>query len=105
MKIRRDYSQPFFREPKRHRLRNVLLVTILGVLLGAGIVWQWASVELMIDSVFGEPATPTPLPSELAMRAVRHNQLGDFAAAETLLAVLWRNGRIISPISMNMASF
>ena len=87
MKIRRDYSQPFFREPKRHRLRNVLLVTILGVLLGAGIVWQWTSVELMIDSFIGEPATPTPLPSELAMRAVRHIQLGDFAAAETLLAV------------------
>ena len=29
MKIKRDYSQPFFRQPKRHRLRNRLIAALL----------------------------------------------------------------------------
>ena len=81
MRIRRDYSQPFFREPKRHRLRNTLIAAILGLLLGLSVVSQRATIELVIESLVGDPATPTPLPSELAMRAALKMQAGDFPAA------------------------
>ena len=86
MKIRRDYSQPFFREPKRHRLRNSLIAAILGLLLGLAIVSRWQTVEQVVDSLIGIPATPTPLPSQLAIRAALLAQGGDFSAADTLLA-------------------
>ena len=86
MKIRRDYSQPFFREPKRHRLRNSLIAAILGLLLGLAIVSRWQTVEQVVDSLIGIPATPTPLPSQLATRAALLAQGGDFSAADALLA-------------------
>ena len=86
MRIRRDYSQPFFREPKRHRLRNTLIAVILGLLLGLSVVSQRATIELVIESLVGDPATPTPLPSELAMRAALQMQAGDFLAAENMMA-------------------
>ncbi len=86
MRIRRDYSQPFFREPKRHRTRNRLFAVLLGLLLGLGVVSQRATVELAVESLFGEAPTPTPLPSELAMRAAQQAQVGDFAAAADIMA-------------------
>ena len=85
MKIRRDYSQPFFREAKRHRLRNSLIAAILGLLLGLAIVSRWQTVEQVVDSLIGIPATPTPLPSQLATRAALLAQGGDFSAADALL--------------------
>ena len=85
MRIRRDYSQPFFREPKRHRTRNILIAVILGLLLGLGAVSQRTSVELVIDSLLGDAATPTPLPSDLAMRAALAAQAGDFSTAATIM--------------------
>ena len=86
MRIRRDYSQPFFREPKRHRTRNTLIAVILGLLLGLSVVSQRTTVELVIESLVGDPATPTPLPSELAMRAGLQAQAGVFPTAAALMA-------------------
>lgn len=86
MRIRRDYSQPFFREPKRHRRRNTLIAVILGLLLGFGVVSQRSTVELVVESLLGDPATPTPLPSELAMRGALQAQAGDFHAAASQMA-------------------
>ena len=86
MKIRRDYTQPFFRQPKRHRVRNFFIASLLCLLLGLGIVWQWDAVEGIIDTVAGLSATPTPPPSELAARASALMQDGDIAGAEELLA-------------------
>lgn len=90
MRIRRDYSQPFFREPKRHRLRNTLIAVILGLLLGLGIMSRRATVVTLIESLVGDPATPTPLPSELAMRAMQQAQAGGFPTAEALMATAVR---------------
>ena len=41
MKIKRDYTQPFFRQPKRHPIRNMFIAALLGLLLGLAILWQW----------------------------------------------------------------
>ncbi len=86
MKIRRDYTQPFFRQPKRHPIRNMFIAAALGLLLGLAILWQLEAVEGVVDSFLGEPATPTPQASELAARAAALYQGGDSDDAEALLA-------------------
>ena len=86
MKIQRDYSQPFFREPKRHPLRNMLIAALLGLLLGLAILWQRDTVEGVIRGFGASPPTPTPRPSELATRAAALFIAGDIIEAETLLA-------------------
>lgn len=86
MQIKRDYSRPFFRDPKRHPVRNMLIAALLGALLGLGILSQGPIVKQAVDALTGAQPTPTPLPAELAMRAGRLAQAGDLAAAEVLLA-------------------
>ena len=86
MKIQRDYTQPFFREPKRHPLRNMLIAALLGLLLGLAILWQWEAVEGVVLRFSASPPTPTPLPSELATRATELFLAGDLIGAEKLLA-------------------
>jgi len=86
MKIRRDYTQPFFRQPKRHPIRNMFIAALLGLLLGLAILWQWDAVEGIVQTFAGDPATPTPQPSELAARASALFMAGDIAGAEALLA-------------------
>ena len=86
MQIKRDYSRPFFRDPKGHPVRNMLIAALLGVLLGLGILSQWTRVQQAVDALTGARPTPAPLPAELAMRAGRLVQAGDLAEAEVLLA-------------------
>ena len=86
MRIKRDYTQPFFRQPKRHPLRNMLIAALLGLLLGLAILWQWEAVEGAVQSLGTSPLTPTPLPSELATRASELFVAGDLIGAEALLA-------------------
>ena len=86
MQIKRDYSQPFFQERKRHTFRNVLIAAILGMLIGLGILSQWALIEETADILTGNVPTLTPLPSELATRASALIQIGDLKGAEELLA-------------------
>lgn len=86
MKIKRDYTQPFFRQPKRHPVRNMFIAALLGLLLGLAILWQWETVAGIIDNIVGEPPTPTPQPSELAARAGTLSRGGDITGAEALLA-------------------
>ena len=86
MKIRRDYTQPFFRQPKRHPIRNMFIAAVLGLLLGLAIVWQREAVAGIIESITGDPSTPTPQPSELAARAAALFMSGDIVGAEALLA-------------------
>lgn len=86
MQIKRDYSQPFFRERKRHTFRNVLIAAILGMLIGLVILSQWTLVEQTADILTGNIPTPTPLPSDLATRAGALIQVGDLEEAEQLLA-------------------
>ncbi len=86
MRIKRDYSQPFFRQPKRHRIRNILFAIFLGLLLGLGILWQWDLVEPALLSLGQEAPSPTPPASELAMRAAERLLAGDLIDAEKLLS-------------------
>ncbi len=86
MRIKRDYTQPFFRQPKRHPLRNMLIAALLGLLLGLAIHWQREAVEGAVQSLGTSPPTPTPLPSELATRASELFVAGDLIDAEALLA-------------------
>jgi tetratricopeptide (TPR) repeat protein len=85
MKIKRDYSQPFFRDPKRHPIRNMLIAALLGLLIGLGVLSQWDAVEDAADVFMGNAPTPTPLPSELATRATRLIQSGELEEAADLL--------------------
>ncbi|MCE2473127.1 MAG: tetratricopeptide repeat protein [Anaerolineae bacterium] len=86
MKIQRDYTQPFFREPKRHPLRNMIIAVLLGLLLGLAILWQWEAVQGVVQSFSASPPAPTPLPSELATRASVLFLAGNISGAEELLA-------------------
>lgn len=86
MKIKRDYTQPFFRQPKRHPVRNMFIAALLGLLLGLAILWQWDAVEVVIANLGIDPPTPTPRPSELATRATELFLVGDLQGAEALLA-------------------
>ena len=86
MQIKRDYSQPFFQERKRHTFRNSLIAAILGMFIGLGILSQWTLVEQTADILTGNAPTPTPLPSELATDASALIQAGRLTEAETLLA-------------------
>lgn len=86
MRIRRDYSQPFFRQPKRHPIRNMFIAAFLVLLLGLAIVWQRETVTGVIESITGDPSTPTPQPSELAARGAALFVSGDITGAEALLA-------------------
>lgn len=86
MQIKRDYSQPFFRERKRHTFRNILVAAILGFLIGLGILSQWTLVEQTADILTGNAPTPTPLPSDLATDAAALIQAGRLKEAEVLLA-------------------
>lgn len=109
MQIKRDYSQPFFRERKRHTFRNVLIAGILGMLIGLGVLSQWTVVEQVADTLTGNLPTPTPLPSDLATRAAALIQSGDLITAEELLgkavaerpeniAYLYEYGRLLIDI-------
>ncbi|MDE2854220.1 MAG: tetratricopeptide repeat protein [Chloroflexota bacterium] len=86
MKIRRDYTQPFFRQPKRHPIRNMFIAAGLGLLLGLAIVWQQEAVKGALAVLAGSGATPTPRPEELAARASQGLLEGDVPGAEALLA-------------------
>jgi len=85
MQIKRDYSQPFFREPKRHPIRNIIVAAIMGLLLGLGILSQWTLLENTADTLMGNGPTPTPLPSELATRATQLMFAGDLEGAAELM--------------------
>lgn len=85
MQIKRDYSQPFFRERKRHTFRNVVVAAILGLLIGLGVLSQWTLLENTVDGFMGNAPTPTPLPSELATRASELKLLGDLQGAAELM--------------------
>ena len=86
MKIKRDYTQPFFRQPKRHPVRNVFIAALLGILLGLAILWQRETLGTAIGSLGSSPPTPTALPSQKATRASELFLAGDLAGAEALLA-------------------
>lgn len=86
MQIKRDYTQPFFRQPKRRRLRNGLLLALLTLLLGAALVWQREMLLAVVTQLSANPPTATAQPQELALRATLLMQAGDMARAEELLA-------------------
>ena len=86
MKIQRDYTQPFFRQPKRRRLRNLILAALLISLLGAAVSWQWDAVAAAVRSLSAAPPTPTPLPSQRAARAAELIVDNELSNAESLLA-------------------
>lgn len=85
MQIKRDYSKPFFRDPKRHPIRNIILAAIMGLLIGLGILSQWTFLENTVDGLTGNAPTPTPLPSELASIAANLMQAGQLEEASVIL--------------------
>ena len=87
MKIERDYTQPFFRQPPRRRIRKLLLAVLIAALLGAGVYWQWQSIVEAVESLGAPPPTPTPLPGQRASRAARLVIDNDLLAAEAELAI------------------
>ena len=86
MRIKRDYSQPFFRQPHRYRARKLFLTALLGIALGVALYSQRESVERLATQLTSPPATATPMAAERARRAAALAQTSDFEAAESLLA-------------------
>ncbi len=86
MQIKRDYTQPFFRQPKRRRIRNLLFVAALLALLISALVWQWDRLAATVTSLGAPPPTPTPRPSHRAAYAAQLIIDNDLLAAEAELA-------------------
>ncbi len=86
MQIKRDYTQPFFRQPKRRRLRNLLFVAVLLALLISAFVWQWDLFAATVASLGASPPTPTPRPNQRAAHAAQLVIENDLLAAEAELA-------------------
>ena len=86
MQIKRDYTQPFFRQPKRRRLRNLLFVAVLLALLISGFIWQWDLFAATVASLGASPPTPTPRPNQRAAYAAQLVIENDLLAAEAELA-------------------
>ncbi|MCY4246025.1 MAG: tetratricopeptide repeat protein [Chloroflexi bacterium] len=87
MQIKRDYTQPFFRQPKRRRIRNLIVFAMLLGLLVAALVWQWDQLAATVTSLGAPPPTPTPRPSQRAARAAQLVAANDLLAAEAELAL------------------
>lgn len=86
MQIKRDYTQPFFRQPRRRRLRSLLFVAVLLALLITAFIWQWDLFAATVTSLGAPPPTPTPRPSQRAARATQLIIENDLLAAEAELA-------------------
>ncbi len=86
MQIKRDYTQPFFRQPKRRRTRNLLFIAVLLALLILAFVWQWDLLAATVASLGAPPPTPTPRPNQRAARATQLIIENDLLAAEAELA-------------------
>ena len=88
MQIQRDYTQPFFRQPKRRRIRNLFIATVaLALLLFAGF-WQRDALSAAVASLSAAPPTPTPLPRVRAERAALLIIDNELESAEALLAAV-----------------
>ena len=86
MQIKRDYTQPFFRQPKRRRTRNLLIFAVLLALLITAFIWQWDLFAATVTSLGAPPPTATPRPSQRAARATQLIIENDLLAAEAELA-------------------
>ncbi len=86
MQIKRDYTQPFFRQPKRRRIRNLLFVVGLLALLMLALAWQWDRLAATVTSLGAPPPTPTPRPSQRAAYAAQLIIDNELLAAEAELA-------------------
>lgn len=86
MQIKRDYTQPFFRQPRCRRLRNLLFVAVLLALLISAFVWQWDLFAATVASLGAPPPTPTPRPNQRAAYAAQLVIENDLLAAEAELA-------------------
>ncbi len=86
MYVRRDYTQPFFRErkPKRRWLR-ILFVLLLIAVLGGAMAFTLTEPEMVRDAalevLFPPDVTPTPLPQTLAQQANSLFLAGDLRGA------------------------
>lgn len=87
MQIKRDYTQPFFRQPKRRRIRNLFFLAALLALLIAALSWQWDQLAATVSSLGAPPPTPTPRPSQRAARAAQLIIENELLAAEAELAL------------------
>lgn len=87
MYIRRDYSQPFFRERRRPAYLRWVLALIVCAALGYGVyrfVKAPDEMMAMMITTFISPPTPTPYPSTLAQRANDLYLAGDLEGAAAL---------------------
>jgi tetratricopeptide (TPR) repeat protein len=90
MQVRRNYSEPFFREKRRGpaRLRALLLVLlVIGAALG--VLWlQRDAIVYTVADLSGTLPTPTPFASDLARQADGRYWQGDLAGAAELYAAV-----------------
>jgi len=82
MQIKRDYSEPFFRQRRKNPLRIVgyLFGFIALVLLVA--YTQLEQIEAVAYNMMNEAPTPTPMPNQFAQWGAEAYLMGDMAVAE-----------------------
>lgn len=82
LQIKRDYSQPFFRRKRRNPIwRNLLLLLMGSVGVGAFLFTRPDLVTTAANRLFGPAQTPTPMPGALAADALMMYQEGDAEGA------------------------
>lgn len=82
MRIKRDYSRPFFGSRRRRFPARRLLLAPLLLVAALALVWsQRGTLEYMALDLVNMAPTPTPFASELATRGAALAQEGDLAGA------------------------
>lgn len=86
MYIRRDYTEPFFKDRHKRRPYGRILLFLL-VIVGLGISFYLVNrdqIDMQVQEMMGNAPTPTPFPSELATRANNLALAGELEQAATL---------------------
>lgn len=86
MYIRRDYTQPFFKDHRKRRPYGRILLFLLFIAgFGFGFyILNRPQIDMQVQEFMGTAPTPTPFPSELATRANNLALAGELEEAAAL---------------------
>jgi tetratricopeptide (TPR) repeat protein len=87
MQIKRDYSEPFFRTHRRKKRHYGRALFVFGLLVGSlllVVLTQFDDLQETALGMFGQLATPTPFPGELATEAMQRFRDGNMQGAAAL---------------------
>lgn len=89
MRVRRDYSRPFYGSGRRSGQIGARGIFLFGLLLGAFVVLvslRFNQLQLTALEIVGQAPTPTPFASDVAMMSINTYMGGDVNSAMQLMA-------------------